>query len=220
MYLAWASWTQCRGWCFEWRARPCQQDGTIVPEGASGDVVECSGHWHVEWQYGLESRGTVLSYSYSSNLELHTILWHLFYLRQEFTAVMISVYIPTKVDNNKVLSDLQDVMCSYQAKHPDAALIMEEDFNRVMNWTTLSSDLHINKASPGSSGNKRGLMLVCPISGDAAGCTQWHRLGHLSTSVKIDEFEDTVISFISMLVETIISLQQAKLSPTTNQSST
>lgn len=81
------------------------------------------------WQQYLNNI-TVLSWSCSPHLEHLTILCHPFNLPQKFTAVIIStVYITPQANNKKTLSDRHDMLYGYQAKHPDATLIMAGDFN-------------------------------------------------------------------------------------------
>lgn len=61
-----------------------------------------------------------------------TILCCPFHLRSEFTSIIVTaVYIPPQADTDTALSDLRDVLCQLQTKHPNAALIVAGDFNKA-----------------------------------------------------------------------------------------
>lgn len=87
-------------------------------------------------------RNTVLlTHSCSPNLKLLTIKCCPFYLSHDFTSIIISaIYIPPQADTVAALSELHEVLASYQIMHHNSALIVAGDFNHA-NLKTVRPDL-------------------------------------------------------------------------------
>ncbi len=74
----------------------------------------------------------ILSRSCSPHLEHLSIICRPFYLPQEFSSIVVTaVYIPPQAGTSLALSKLYDVLSEYINKHPDAASIIAEDFNKA-----------------------------------------------------------------------------------------
>lgn len=94
---------------------------------------------------------TILSHSYSPNLEHLTIRCNPFYLPQEFTSFIITaVCIPPQADTDTALSALHDTLNRHQNKYPDAALIIVGDFNKANLKRSCQTSTKISHASPGA----------------------------------------------------------------------
>ncbi len=75
---------------------------------------------------------SILSCSCSPHLEHLSIICRPFYLPREFSPIVVTaVYIPPQADTSLAFSKLHDVLSGYINKHPDAASIIAEDFNKA-----------------------------------------------------------------------------------------
>lgn len=75
---------------------------------------------------------SIFSSSCSPHLEHLSVKCRPSYLPHKFTSVITTaVYISPHADTGSTLSERYDVLCMLQNKHPDAALIVAGDFNKV-----------------------------------------------------------------------------------------
>ncbi len=91
---------------------------------------------------------SILTRSCSPHLEQLPIICRPFYLPQEFSSIVVTaVYIPPQADTSLALSKLYDVLSEYINKHPDAASIIAEDFNKA-NLKKVMPNFHQHVSCP------------------------------------------------------------------------
>ncbi len=91
---------------------------------------------------------SILSRSCSPHLEHLSIICHPFYLPREFSSIVVTaVYIPPQADTSLALSKLHDELSGYINKHPDAASIIAEDFNKA-NLKKVMPNFHQHVSCP------------------------------------------------------------------------
>ncbi len=91
---------------------------------------------------------SILTRSCSPHLEHLPIICRPFYLPQEFSSIVVTaVYIPPQADTSSALSKLYDVLSEYINKHPDAASIIAEDFNKA-NLKKIMPNFHQHVSCP------------------------------------------------------------------------
>ncbi|KAK3548865.1 hypothetical protein QTP70_021277 [Hemibagrus guttatus] len=83
----------------------------------------------------------------SPNLELLTIKCHPFYLPQEFSSIVITIYIPPQADTDTALWELHEAVNLHQTQHHDAVLIVAGDFNSA-NLKHAASNFHQHITCP------------------------------------------------------------------------
>ncbi len=91
---------------------------------------------------------SILTRSCSAHLEHLPIICRPFYLPQEFSSIVVTaIYIPPQADTSLALSKLYDVLSEYINKHPDAASILAEDFNKA-NLKKVMPNFHQHVSCP------------------------------------------------------------------------
>ncbi len=91
---------------------------------------------------------SILSRSCSPHLEHLSIICCPFYLPREFSSIVVTaVYIPPQADTSLALSKLHDELSGYINKHPDAASIIAEDFNKA-NLKKVMPNFHQHVSCP------------------------------------------------------------------------
>ncbi len=74
----------------------------------------------------------------SPDLEFHKILCRPFWLKREFTAIIITaVYIPPQANTDQALRELYGYISEQETTQPDAAFIITGDFNKA-NFRTIA----------------------------------------------------------------------------------